>query len=229
MKKGRILIFGYSKVAKEIVGFLEKNNYEFVISSSSQHGIDEAKKNHHQVFYIDYNKDEELKKFGIGEGVTTLFCLSNDFNKNLFFTLSARNIDKNLNIISLVSDEQEEKKMMLAGATKIIDPYSIGANQFFTLMKKERVFEVIENILYENSTIILEEIKITNSFKFLNEQFNAVKMEKYYDLLVLGLYDNKREKFKYNIQKILRKIKENDTLVVIGKEDEIAKFRREMF
>ena len=199
------------------------------MSSSSENGINEGKKNNHQVFYIDYNKDEELKKFGIGNEVGTLFCLSNNFNKNLFLTLSARNMDKDLNIISLVSDEQEEKKMMLAGATKTIDPYVIGANQFFTIMKKERIFEVIKNILYEDSKIVLEEINILKSFKYLNEQFNSVSIEKKYNLFVLGMYDSKRNKFKYNIRKILRKIKEDDILVVIGEQKEIFRFKKEMF
>ena len=223
----RVLVFGYSKVAKEIVTFLEKAEIEFVMASSSLNGIEAGKKNNHQVFYMDYNKDEELKKFGIGDIVETLFCLSNDFNKNLFLTLSARNIDKNLKIISLVSNSQEESKMKLAGASKIIDPYSIGANYFFTLMKKERVHSVIEDLLYESSNILLEELKVTKKSKFLNEQFSSANFEKNYNLLVLGMYDAKREKFKYNIQKISRKIKENDILVVMGNKKEIERLKKE--
>ncbi len=198
------------------------------MASSSQNGIENAKKDNHQVFFMDFNKDSELKKFGIGENVNTLFCLSNDFNKNLFLTLSARNIDPNLNIISLVSNEQEEKKMRLAGATKTIDPYTIGANQFFTIMKKQRVHDVIADMLYERSKISLEELKITKKSKILNEQFSSVNFEKDYDLLILGLYDSKREKFKYNIQRISRKMKENDILVVLGSKKEINRLKKEL-
>ena len=223
------MVFGYSKVAKEIVDFLEEEkDLEFVMASSSQNGIEAAKKNNHKVFFMDYNKDSELKKFGIGENIDTLFCLSNDFNKNLFLTLSARNIDKNLNIISLVSNEHENKKMLLAGATKTIDPYSIGANQVFTLMKKKRVHDVIADILYEKSKISLEELVITKKSKFLNEQFSSANFEKDYNLLVLGLYDAKRDKFKYNIRRVSRKMKENDILVVMGSKSEIKRFKREV-
>ncbi len=198
------------------------------MSSSSQNGIEAAKKNNHKVFFMDYNKDSELIKFGIGDKVNTLFCLSNDFNKNLFLTLSARNLDKDLNIISQVTNEQEEKKMILAGATKTIDPYSIGANQFFSVMKKEKVHDVIMDILYEKSKISLEELPITKKSKFLNEQFSSANFEKNYDLLILGLYDSKRDKFKYNIQRISRKMKENDVLVVMGTKSEIRRFKREV-
>ncbi len=198
------------------------------MSSSSQNGIEAAKKNNHKVFYMDYNKDSELEKFGIGENVNTLFCLSNDFNKNLFLTLSARNIDKKLNIISLVSSEHENKKMMLAGATKTIDPYSIGANQFFTMMKKKKVHDVIADILYEKSKISLEELVITKKSKFLDEQFSSANFEKDFNLLILGLYDNKRDKFKYNIQRISRKMKEDDILVVLGNKSEIKRFKKEV-
>ena len=45
---------------------------------------------------------------------------------------------------------------------------------------------------------------------------------------MLGLYDSKRKKFKYNIRKILRKVKEGDTVVIMGKEKNIQRLKKDL-
>jgi voltage-gated potassium channel len=222
------LVFGYSKVAQEIVKYFDTRDIDFVLVSASQSGIDRAKKDNYKVYEIDYHTDEELKKFGIGSDVKTVFCLSNDFNRNLFFTLSVRNIDPSIYIVSLVSNKEEQDRILLAGASKTIDPYAIGANQFFTLMKKPKLYNILSDILYKDRELKLEQVTISAKTKYLDTPFSKAKLEEIYDVMILGLYDAKREKFKYNIRKILRKVKEGDTIVVMGKEKNIKRFKKEL-
>jgi len=196
--------------------------------SASQSGIERAKKDHYKVYDIDYHTDDELERFGIGSEVKTIFCLSNDFNRNLFFTLSARNLDRSLYIVSLVSNKEERDKMILAGANKTIDPYAIGANQFFTLMKKPKLFSILTDILYRDEELKLDQVDISANSKYIDQQFSKAKLEEIYDIVIIGLYDTKREKFKYNIRKILRKVKAGDTIVVMGREESIAKFKKDL-
>jgi len=215
-------------VAQEIVKYLDQKGIDFVMVSASQTGIDRAKSDNYKVYNIDYHTDDDLEKFGIGSEVKTIFCLSNDFNRNLFFTLSARNLDKSLYIVSLVSNKEEKDKMLLAGANKTIDPYAIGANQFFTLMKKPKLFLVLTDILYRDKDIDLDQVTVGKNSKYLDMPFSHAKLEENYNIAIIGLYDAKREKFKYNIKKILRKVKEGDTIVVMGKKSDIAKFRKDL-
>jgi len=222
------LVFGYSKVAKEIVNYFEQKGIDFVLVSASSSGIERAKKDNYMVYDIDYHIDEELEKFGIGSDVKTVFCLSSDFNRNLFFTLSARSLDRSVYIVSLVSNKEEKDKMLLAGANKTIDPYAIGANQFFTLMKKPKLFLVLTDILYRDKDIDLDQVTIGSDNEYLDKPFSDVKLEERYNIAIIGLYDSKRKKFKYNIRKILKKVKEGDIIVVMGKKDDIARFRKDL-
>ena len=222
------MVFGYSKVAQEIVKYLDSKGIDFLLVSASKSGIERAKEDNYKVYDIDFHTDEDLEKFGIGSEVTTIFCLSNDFNRNLFFTLSARNLDKNLYIVSLVSNKEERDKMLLAGADKTIDPYAIGANQFYTLMKKPKLFLVLTDILYRDKELDLDQIVVGKDTKYLDMPFSHAKLEESYNVAIIGLYDAKREKFKYNIKKILRKVKEGDTIVVMGKKSDIKRFKKDL-
>ena len=171
------MIFGYSKVSQEIVKYFDSKEIDFLLVSASQSGIDRAKKDNYKVYDIDYHTDEELGKFGIGSEVKTIFCLSNDFNRNLFFTLSVRNLDKTLYIVSLVSNKEERDKMLLAGANKTIDPYAIGANQFFTLMKKPKLYTILTNILYRDKELKLDQVVVGKDSIYADTAFSKSKFE----------------------------------------------------
>ncbi|WP_340121615.1 NAD-binding protein [Methylobacter svalbardensis] len=41
---------------------------------------------------------------------------------NVFLTVSARAIDKNITIVAIVDDPESAEKLLAAGANKIIDP-----------------------------------------------------------------------------------------------------------
>ena len=197
-----------------------------MLVSASQNGIQRAKKDDYTVYEIDYHLDEELLKFGIGSEVQTVFCLSSDFNRNLFMTLSARSLDKDVYIVSLSSNKEERKKITLAGANKTIDPYAIGANQFFSIMKKPKLFTILTDILYKDKDVKLEQIVVGKGSEFVGLAFAQAKLEEIYNIVILGFYDAKRDRFIYNIKKILRKIKVGDILVVMGNKKDLDRFKR---
>ena len=206
--------------------YFDKKGIDFMLVSASENGIQRAKKDNYAVYEINYLLDEELKKFGIGTKVQTIFCLSSDFNRNLFMTLSARNLDKNIYIVSLASNKEERKKITLAGANKTIDPYAIGANQFFTIMKKPKLFSIFTDILYKDKDVKLEQIVVGKGSEFVDIAFGQAKLEEIYNVVILGFYDAKRDRFIYNIKKILRKIKVGDILVVMGTKKDLDRFKR---
>ena len=137
-KTHKVVIFGYAKTAKEIVKALHYNKEEYLFVVSTQARVDEVKEDGYYVTLLDLNADENLEKVGIGKDVEMLFCVSQDTNKNLFVTLSARNMDKDLRIVSLCATEDEAKKMVLAGANHTINPYEIGARRVARMIKKSQ-------------------------------------------------------------------------------------------
>ena len=133
----KIIIYGYAKTASVIVQtlHLRKDDFIFVVNSPEKAKI--AQEDGYKAILSDLSDDENLRKIGISKGVEMLFCMSKDYNQNLFVTLSARALDKELKIISLCATKEEGEKMILAGANHTINPYEIGARRLFRLIKKE--------------------------------------------------------------------------------------------
>jgi voltage-gated potassium channel len=223
------IIFGYSKSAMEIARILTEKEHEFVILTTDEDRTKIAIEDGYDAHWINYNDDEELIKFGIGKWVKTLFCVSANYNKNLFITLSARNLDPKLYILSLSADEAEEKKMILAGANKNINPYTVGANRIYRLIKKPVVYHILDEILYHKSDIKIAELTVPENSYLIGLPLHGANIEADYDLMVLGIQGAKeRQRFIFHTYKIRKKIQQGDIIVVIGKEKDIKKFKKAM-
>ncbi len=224
-----VIIFGYSKSAREIAAILREKGDPFVILTTDENRTKEAVEDGYDAHWINYNDDSELIRYGITKGVKTLFCVSANYNRNLFVTLSARNLDKSLYILSLAADEAEEKKMLLAGADKNINPYTVGANRIYRLIKKPVVYRILDEILYHKNDIKIAEMAVPEGSYLIGKPLYGAGIEAEFDLMVLGILDRKRGgKFMYHTYRIRKKINAGDILVVIGKTKNIEKFRRKM-
>ncbi len=225
-----VILFGYSKTAQEIASLLKKNKRSFTILTTNETRTDLAIADGYDAHYINYNSDEELIKYGISKEVKTLFCVSGDYNRNLFVTLSARALDPDLFILSLAADKAQEKKMLLAGANKNINPYTVGANRIFRLIKKPVVYRVLDEILFHKSDIKITEVIVPETSRLINIPLFNAKIEADYELMVLGIQGvSKRAKFRFHTYKIRRRIKAGDILVVIGEEKNIEKFIKDLY
>jgi voltage-gated potassium channel len=187
----------------------------------------EADKLGYNVEMLDLTHESDLLKAGITKGVHTLFCMHHEYNKNLFVTLSARNMDKNLTIISRSTILNDEHKMILAGADHVVNPYDLGSHRIFRLIRKPMVFNLLDNMIFSNVDIKIEEIKVPENSFIIDTDFQKLTLEDAYNIVLLGVQSGaKNGKFYYNTHRIYRKIREADTLVVSGSEKDIEKLKK---
>ena len=213
----------------EVATILDKQNIEYLLVAADALEVLEADRLGHSVKMLDLIHEESLLKAGITNGVNTLFCMHHDYNKNLFVTLSARNMDKNLTIISRSTIFNDEKKMMLAGANYVVNPYDLGSHRIYRLIRKPKVFDLLDNMIFSNTNITIQEIEVNINSSIVGLDFQKLKIEDDYNIVVLGVQSgSKSGKFYYNTHKIYRKIKAGDILVVSGIVKDIDKLKREL-
>ena len=168
-----------------------------------------------------------LKEIGIEHDIETFFCMHEEYNNNLFVTLSARKLNKDLKIISLAATVNDEKKMILAGASYTVNPYDLGSHRIFRVLQKPKIFDVFDQIIYSNLSIEIAEVVVPQVTSIIGEQFRKLTLEEEYDIVIVGVHDAKEKgKFYYNTHKIYRKIREGDILVVIGDKKNINKLKK---
>jgi voltage-gated potassium channel len=108
----------------------------------------------------DANDDEVLLEAGIERAQYLITALPDDA-ANLFVVLSARQLKRDLFIISRASLVNSQKKLLLAGANKVIMPDKIGGDHMASLVVMPDLITFMDKLSMEGeNTTNLEEVAI---------------------------------------------------------------------
>ncbi|MAU15277.1 MAG: potassium channel protein [Muricauda sp.] len=108
----------------------------------------------------DANEDEVLMQAGIDRAQYLITAVPDDA-ANLFIVLSARQLNKNLFIISRASQITSVKKLEFAGANKVIMPDKIGGDHMASLVVMPDLITFLDQLSIEGEhTTNLEEVEI---------------------------------------------------------------------
>ncbi|MBI3518522.1 MAG: potassium channel protein [Bacteroidetes bacterium] len=154
-----VIICGYGRNGRQAAQVLKKHHKRFVViensaalTSTLNHKFSEL------VITGDSTQDEVLIKAGILRAKAIITTLPVDAD-NLFIVLTARNLNKNITIISRASEDNSDTKLKIAGANNVIMPDRVGGAHMASLVMKPDVMEFIDHITAEGGdNISLEEI-----------------------------------------------------------------------
>ena len=159
-----IIICGYGRNGKQAAKKLLAYNKPFVIIEKDKTVIDKYQDENLSFVYGNANEDEVLHEAGISKATTLITALPDDA-ENLFVVLSARQINKDLNIISRASQETSYQKLKFAGANNVIMPDRIGGDHMASLVVVPDLIEFIDNLsIVGNSNINIEEVPVNKLY-----------------------------------------------------------------
>lgn len=154
-----VIICGYGRNGRQAAQVLKKQNQRFVViendakvTTTMNHKFSDL------VIGGDGTHDEVLLKAGIMRAKALITTLPIDAD-NLFIVLTARNLNKNLTIISRASEDNSDTKLKIAGADNVIMPDKVGGAQMASLVMKPDVMEFIDYVMIDGGgNVSLEEI-----------------------------------------------------------------------
>ncbi|MEQ6121086.1 potassium channel protein [Reichenbachiella sp. MALMAid0571] len=223
--KGHIIVCGYGRNGKKACEELYKNNRKFILVEFNEELLfarEEVK--NYQVVIGDATHDETLCEAGIEKASALITTLPNDA-ANVFITLTAKELNPNLTIISRASQEQSEKKLLRAGASKVIMPDAVGGTHMAQLIIKPYVIEFLELLTGEGSNELKLEEVVFDVFKdeFRGKSVRELDVRNRTGVTVVGFRDPQHG-FIFNPSpdtKILR----GDVMIISGSEESIKKFK----
>jgi len=224
----KIIIFSYSKMAMQIAKVLSAKQYSIIIVEKNKKLAKKAISAGYEVKNLSLMKDKNILSLGIADdnSIKAFFCLSDDKNINLFVTLSVRNLNKSLKIISVSFVTEDDKTMLLAGATKVINPFKIGGLRIFRLLHKPLILDILDNILFSESDIEVAEITFTKNSIFDGVYLKDIDLINQHNLILLGMQDKELgDKFIFYSKGINHKIDYDDTLVVLGHSKDLENLK----
>ena len=221
-----IIICGFGRNGKQAARKLLAYDKPYVVIEQDKEIIEKFQEYDIPFVLGNANEDETLIEAGIEKATTLISALPNDAD-NLFVVLSARQINKEMRIISRASQETSYEKLKLAGANNVILPDRIGGDHMASLVVIPDLVEFIDNLgIVGEQNINIEEVKVeqlynTNNVKTIRE----LDLRRKTGCTVIGFKDGKGE-YLVNPEADTKLIP-GSKIIVLGRPEQIEKLNSE--
>jgi len=131
------LICGFGRVGRQVARDFQEAGVDFVVIDDN---VDQRETMEEMgVLYLHgaASDDQILIDAGIKRARAIIACVDSDA-ENIFVTLSARELNPEIEIVARASQEASERKLIRAGANDVISPYKASGHAMATIALSDR-------------------------------------------------------------------------------------------
>jgi voltage-gated potassium channel len=132
------IICGYGRVGRRVAEEFRAASVPHLVVDYHEDAVESAREDGVLIVEGDATKDENLRRAGL-ERAQGLVAASDSDADNLYVALSARTARPDLMIVSRASDADAERKLVLAGADRVVLPYTAAGRVMANLVLKPQV------------------------------------------------------------------------------------------
>ena len=143
--RGHVIICGHGRVGRSAREYLVGNGYDVVVVDRDPHRVEGL-----DVVHIvgDVTDDAVLREAGIEHARALVAALETDAD-TVYLTLSARAMCPDLTIVARARTTDSKNKLVLAGATRAVNPQRIGGRRMAVFALQPDVAEFLEVVMHE--------------------------------------------------------------------------------
>jgi voltage-gated potassium channel len=181
------IICGYGRVGRRVAAEFREFGTAFVVLDFNPDALDEARDD--GVLYIDGTgtEDEDLRAAGLASA-RGLVASSDSDADNLYITLSARAARPDLLIVSRASDEDAAKKLKLAGADRVVQPYSTAGREMAKLVLRPQVAAFLDIVSTSGGPELrFEEIEVDETCERAGKSIRDLRVREVTGAMIVAL------------------------------------------
>ena len=219
--RNHFIICGYGRVGRRVAQEFRAAEVPYVVLDFSADALNAARELGD--LYIEGNgtEDEDLEKAGLGRA-RGLVASSDSDSDNLYITLSARSKRPELTIVARGSDEDAEKKLRLAGADRVVTPYSTAGKLMANLVLKPQVTAFLDVVTTaEGDDFLLEELEVKESCLHAGQTIRDLRVRDETGAIIVAI--RKRDGTFDTTPSPDELIEVGDVLIGVGTPEEIQK------
>jgi len=162
------IVCGFGRVGRQVSRDLRAAGASHVVIDPNPVNREAAKSAGIPLIESQASDDEVLKQAGIDRAQGVIACVDSDA-ENIFITLSARQLRADIFIIARASAEDSEKKLLRAGADRVISPYKTSGSEMARVALRPQVGGAFDVADYR-----MEEIEVAPACAAVGRQIGDV-------------------------------------------------------
>ena len=219
--RNHYIICGFGRMGRIICEELTEKGIPLIVLENDDEVIEEIERLGYLYMKADATSDEELVASGIDKALGLVSVVTNDA-QNVFIVLTARGLNPKLHIVARSASEESIKKLVRAGANKVISPYFLGGHRIAQAILRPTVLDFLENIIQNKEMdLILEEIHIATKSNLVGTTLATSGLRQNYNIIILAI-KSVTGSMDFN-PPYDTEIKAGDTLVILGRGADLEK------
>jgi voltage-gated potassium channel len=222
--KNHWIICGFGRIGRIISSELAAENIPFLVIEQDPEKNEALESFGYLYFNMDAASDEALVKAGIHNARGLVTAVRSDAN-NVFITLTAKGLRSDIFILARASDQNNETKLLRAGATRVVCPYMIGGKRMAQVLKRPTVVEFIDITSMDGKLgLVMEEAIIGTGSPIAGKTLVESNIRRDFGIIIVAIKkpDN-RMIFNPAPSEVLEA---EDVIVAIGKKDDLTKMQK---
>ena len=227
--KDHIIVCGGGRMGRRVLHELDREKKSFVLIDQNRDAIRSLRRTWPDALMIqdDATDDQVLMDAGIERAAGLVSCLSDDAD-NLFVCLSARQLNKEFDIVGRAEDEATVAKMYRAGANYVVSPNVAGAMWVASVLSRPGVAATLLNAAEPDSHLLryLEQASVGARSKLVGVTLAEARIPETTGLVVIALrkVDAEAGEITFNPGASAR-LHAGDDLIVLGTEKQARRLR----
>lgn len=181
------VICGYGRVGRRAAEEFAASGQPFVVLDFNPDALEVARER--GVLFIEGRgaEDDDLNRAGIDRAKGLIASADSD-SENVYITLSARARRPDLTIVARASDAEAERKLTLAGASRVVQPYSSAGTEMAKLALKPQVAAFLEMVSsHAGADFRFEEIEVTRQCEQAGKSIRDLRVRKETGAVIVAL------------------------------------------
>lgn len=223
--RDHVIVCGFGRLGQDLTSQLQHRAIPYVVVDSDEKKTQLAIEEGAYAIQGDATSDSVLGDANLANAKALVSALPTDA-ENVFITLTARNLQPNIQIIAKSELESSCRKLRQAGANKIVMPHRVGAQQMERMISRPTTADLVE-LFSEASQLEMEldEFVVPEKCSLAGRTLMESAIKEKFNLLVVGIKDVAGE-FHFNPAPDSI-ILANSTLLIIGDEGNINRMKTE--
>jgi voltage-gated potassium channel len=222
--KDHYIICGYGRMGRIICEELDEREIPFVVLENNDQVLDELDRLDYTYLKADATNDEELVAARIDRAAGLVSVVTDD-TQNVFIVLTARGLNPKLNIVARSAAEESIRKLVRAGANKVISPYYLGGHRIAQAIIRPTVLDFLENIVQNKELDLrLEERHVSLKSSLVGTTLATSGLRKDFNVIILAIKSGTGT-MQFNPPSDTE-IKAGDTMVILGSTSDLDRLDR---
>ena len=213
--QGHTVVCGFGRMGRLVVSELRRDGREVVVVETRADAFDRP--DHSGILHVQGNAQEEtvLRAAGIERATSLVACLPEDAD-NVFLTLTARQLNRNLTIIARAEQPNTQNKLLHAGADRVVCPQIIGATRIVNVLLRPAVVDFVE-VTNKGVDLEMDQLVVPDTSELAGKTLRALSLPARTGAMVVAVRRTDGQAV-YNPSPDDVVISSGDTLILVGQK-----------